>query len=161
MPGGALLLDVYNAMPWHEDASSEDVLSEDGTMEEASEGGPTAMGVEAPPRDDDDLLVVVEDESGREWSVYEREVDVNADEQHIICHYDFVGGGEEAPAAAPISEAVHHYYLTPEQLVHRLDEAGFAIEAICGGFDGERFDPQESEHLCVVATRKPDPSTEG
>ena len=171
VPGGLLLLDVYNAMPWHEDDNEdddEDALSADGalaeggtTMDAASAGGAMASRDGVPPLNDHDLLVVVEDESGREWSVYEREVDVNADTQHIVCHYDFVGGGEDATPTAAISEAVHHYYLTPEQLVYRLDEAGFAIEAICGGFDGEPFDPQESEHVCVVARRQPATTTEG
>ena len=139
-PDGLLLLDVYNAMPWHEDAS----VIEIGADEEAD-------GEEEAPEEASDLLVVVEDESGREWSVYEREVDVDAAKQRIACHYDFLEGGGSGEA---VSETVLHHYLTPEQLVYALDKAGFAIEALNGGFGGEAFDPQESEHLCVVARRK-------
>ena len=48
---------------------------------------------------------------------------------------------------------MQHHYVLPEQLIHLLDGAGFTIEAIDGGFDGQPFEPSESEHLVVVARK--------
>ena len=56
-PGGLLLFDVYNALPWHDEAMEAEGAAgagEEGGKEEEKEVG--------------DLLVKVRDESGREWS---------------------------------------------------------------------------------------------
>ena len=134
-PGGRLLLDVYNADDWHKAAQEEEAQEEALAADEAD--------------DKNDLLVVVEDESGAEWKVFEREPVVDAAAQTIACHYDF----EATADGTRFSQTVQHHYVLPEQLIHLLDGAGFAIEAIDGGFDGQPFEPSESEHLVVVARK--------
>ena len=109
--------------------------------------------------DDASLLVRVQDEDERDWTVYEREPEVDSEAQRITCAYDFheapaadAGGGAEA---AVFTETLVHQYLLPEQLVRLVDASGLAIEEIFGGFDAEAtFDPVESEHVVVVARRK-------
>jgi len=151
-PGGTLLLDVYNAVEWHEDAEAalaDDAADEEHKLEEVVVAAAATSGV------DDDLLVVVEDEEGLEWKVYEREPSVDAAAQTIVCHYDF----ESAVDGTLFSQTVEHHYVLPEELVRMLDAAGFAIEAIDGGFDGQSFEAAESDHLVVVARLRGGPES--
>jgi len=140
---GLLLLDVYNALEWHEEAEARVAKDEDDTSDTASTDCDDASA-----DDDHDLLVVVEDESGTEWKVFEREPTVDGSAQRIACHYDFESSGNR------FSQTVEHHYALPEQLVRLVDTAGFEIEAVDGGFEGQPFDPIESEHVVVVAKRK-------
>lgn len=89
-PGGALLFDVYNARDWHEDALlGPDGFDEDGDAGAGSDG---AAGGE-------DALVVAVDTSGREWTVYERDPEVDPEAHTIRCTYDFeAASGERACA---------------------------------------------------------------
>jgi len=163
VPGGRLLLDVYNALPWHpeESAEGDDDEGEEEVREEervddaldmatGDEAGAEAIGLATEVPSEEDLLVVVEDEQGREWAVYEREPDVEPGAQTIACPYEFRSGD------VVFSQTVGHHYLLPEQLVYLLDESGFAIDSLGGGFDGDTFDPAESEHVVIVAHRKAD-----
>jgi SAM-dependent methyltransferase len=147
-PGGVLLLDVYNALLWHD--------SENDRPDESSEEG---AGSEEEGSEEETLLVRVQDEEGTDWTVYEREPAVDSSAQTIACAYDFHAAaaeeGEEAGGeSATFSETLVHEYLLPEQLVRKLDANGFAIDHIYGGFDGADFDADESEHVVVVARRK-------
>lgn len=93
-PSGRLLLDVYNAIPWHEDASgAPSSQSEDGT------------------EDSRDMLVRVQDESGCEWTVYELEPEVDSSTQSITCRYEFeqIGGPTKR-------ETLVHHYILPQQV---------------------------------------------
>ena len=86
VPGGRLLLDVYNSLPWHsegaegdDDEGKEDVGEEEkvgDALDRATgdEAGAETIGRATEVPSEEDLLVVVEDEQGREWAVYEREV---------------------------------------------------------------------------------------
>ena len=47
-----------------------------------------------------------------------------------------------------------HHYALPDQLRALLDAAGFEVEATFGGFEGEAFDEQESDHLIFAARRR-------
>lgn len=76
--------------------------------------------------------------------------DVEPGAQTIACPYEFRSGD------VVFSQTVGHHYLLPEQLVYLLDESGFAIDSLGGGFDGDTFDPAESEHVVIVAHRKAD-----
>ena len=98
---------------------------------------------------------MVEDESGREWAVYEREPDVDTTKQLIVCQYDF----EATMDSTKFSQSVEHHYLLPEQLVRLLDASGFTIDSIEGDFEGQTFEPLESQHLVVVATRNREDSS--
>ena len=149
-PGGVLLLDVYNSLLWHGAENDEE-------DEEESDGDSAAAAADDGESDDASLLVRVQDEDERDWTVYEREPAVDSEAQRITCAYDF----HEAPAAdggaeaAVFTETLVHQYLLPEQLVRLVDASGLAIEEIFGGFDAEAtFDPVESEHVVVVARRK-------
>ena len=127
-PGGTLLFDVYNAAPWHEDAlSPRNEAGEEATNEE-------------------DLLVKAIDVEGREWSVFERDAEVNTAQQQIICSYDF----QAASGERTTQTNVHHYAL-PAQLHSLLHAAGFEVLATYGGFGDEPFDEDESEHLIFEA----------
>ena len=56
-----------------------------------------------------------------------------------------------------MTETLTHEYLLPEQLVRKLDACGFEIDEIFGSFDEKlTFDPDESEHVVVVARRRAD-----
>jgi len=44
-----------------------------------------------------------------------------------------------------------HHYALPEQLSALLAAAGFEVERLCGGFEGEAFDEEESEHMVYRA----------
>jgi len=161
-PGGVILADVYNALPWHEDATSMLIPlhadeGEDGdAWDELSE---TEEDVEAP-------LVQVVDESGREWVCVEREPDIDAEQQTIAQAYDFTdvshaspslarpGSGEEGLAGERHTETLVHHYLLPEQLATLLDRCGFDVEAMEGDFTGGAFDAEESEHVVVRAKKR-------
>ena len=137
VPGGRLLLDVYNAVPWHEDAEYIAQLEADADADAAT-GADDEAGVPS-------LLVVVEDEDGCEWQVYEREPIVDVKARRIACAYDFKS------ESATLSETVVHHYLLPEQLVRLLDGCGFDIDSIDGDFCGAGFDPESAEHVVVRA----------
>ena len=151
-PGGVLLLDVYNALLWHGDEDEEEAQAQEEVDEQGEE--PT-------------VLVRVQDEEGRDWTVYERDPAVDSSGQTIRCVYDF---HEAATAALPedgsrgdggeatvMTETLTHEYLLPEQLVRKLDACGFEIDEIFGSFDEKlTFDPDESEHVVVVARRRAD-----
>lgn len=146
VPDGRLLLDVYNSLLWH---GSEDDTAEDGDDEAAFDDEPT-------------LLVRVQDENERTWTVYEREPSVDSTAQRITCTYEFEAvGAEDAPesesAPSVFTEQLVHNYLLPEELVRLLDTSGFAIEELYGDFsahDSASFDPVDSEHVVVIARRK-------
>ncbi|KAL1496022.1 hypothetical protein AB1Y20_014655 [Prymnesium parvum] len=93
-----------------------------------------------------EMLVVVQDEHGREYRVYELEPLVDARAQQITCRYDFVSSG-----GAVARETLLHHYLLPEQLIELLSEKGFEIDSIYGDFYDSPFSPGSSEHLIVVA----------
>lgn len=137
-PGGMLLLDVYNANPWHEDASSSD--DNDDEEEEAEEVDEVAS-----------LLVRVIDEDGLEWQCYERDPTVDATLQTITCSYEFRAPGDDAACDDLHEETLVHHYLLPEQLVRALYNCGFEVEAIEGDFCSTTFHPEESEHVVVRA----------
>ena len=86
-PGGVLLLDVYNARLYLQD----------------DEPGDAAGG-------DDDMLVRVTDELGRDWNCYERDPTIDTERQRISQPYEFVSGGET------FQETLVHNYLLPEEL---------------------------------------------
>ena len=140
VPRGQLLFDVYNAIPWHEEALH------------GGEGAGTEMELSAAAAeaavdgDEGDLLVRAIDATGREWSVFERDPEVDADNRKITCQYDF----EAAAGLQMVQTNVHHYAL-PDELRSLLGAAGFEIEATFGGFEEEPFDVEESDHLVFVA----------
>ena len=170
-PGGVLLLDVYNALPWHrEEGEWQEIGGDEGEADENGEGRDGLdVGDDDYEKEDDDedeeeapsLLVRVQDEDGRDWRVYEHEPEVDADAQTITCTYGFkeiLGeGGDDAATvdqAGRFTESLVHHYLLPEQLVRVLDEQGFVIDDIFGDFEETSFSPDESEHLVVVARRR-------
>ena len=53
--------------------------------------------------------------------------------------------------AAPRPQVNEHHYALPEQLSALLAAAGFEVERLCGGFEGEAFDEEESEHMVYRA----------
>ena len=53
--------------------------------------------------------------------------------------------------AAFRSQVNEHHYALPEQLSALLAAAGFEVERLCGGFEGEAFDEEESEHMVYRA----------
>ena len=130
-PGGKLLLDVYNAQPWHE---------------------VSALGGEHPEGAHGDMLVSVTDEEGTDWRVFERDPQVDTAQQRIICCYDFVPSGPIA--AAPISESLVHHYLLPDELLWLLSKHSFDVEEVWGDFFHAPFDARSSEHLVVTARRR-------
>ena len=141
---GLLLLDVYNAIPWHADAEE----TGDGAKGEGDEGeGGESEGVES-EGEGRDLLVQVEDEGGRKWTVFELDPQVDSAAQRITCRYDF-----EPAAGDPRRESLVHHYALPAQLLELLAASGFGVESIYGDFYGSPFSPNESDHLVVVARR--------
>ena len=133
-PGGVLLLDVYNALPWHpEEGEWQEIGGDEGEADENGEGRDGLdVGDDDYEKEDDDedeeeappLLVRVQDEDGRDWRVYEHEPEVDADAQTITCTYGFkeiLGeGGDDAATvdqAGRFTESLVHHYLLPEQLV--------------------------------------------
>ena len=159
-PGGVLLLDVYNALPWHPE---EGEWQQIGGEDEDDTGAGLEAEAEEEAEDEDDeptLLVRVQDEDGRDWRVYESEPEVEAEQQKITCTYDFKEATATSTAGAgdsggeTFSESLVHHYLLPEQLVRLLDTHGFSIDEIFGDFDEAPFEPEESEHLVVVARRR-------
>jgi len=154
-PRGSLLFDVYNAAPWHDEAlyiAGEGCARgsaegwEDAEDAEDAEGGEGEEGEEG---EEKDLLVRAIDEAGRKWSVFERDPEVDAAKRQIVCTYDF-----EAESGERASQANVHHYALPDQLRALLDAAGFEVEATFGGFEGEAFDEQESDHLIFAARRR-------
>mmetsp|Transcript_18526 Transcript_18526/g.60166 ORF Transcript_18526/g.60166 Transcript_18526/m.60166 type:complete len:93 (+) Transcript_18526:28-306(+) len=85
-------------------------------------------------------------QAGREWTVYERDAEVEPHARRIRCRYDFVAASGER--ATQVNE---HHYALPEQLSALLAAAGFEVERLCGGFEGEAFDEEESEHMVYRA----------
>ena len=124
-PGGVLLLDVYNAL----------LYLQDGEPDGAAGG-------------DDDMLVRVTDELGRDWTCFERDPTIDTERQRISQPYEFVSGGET------FQETLVHNYLLPEELSRALDDLGLTVDSTAGAFDGGAFDADESEHLVVVATKR-------
>ena len=65
--------------------------------------------------------------------------------------------GTVAPASRARTPPRHdhqantHYYALPDQLHAMLDAAGFEVEATFGGFGGEAYDEDESDHLIFAA----------
>ena len=64
--------------------------------------------------------------------------------------------GTVAPASRARTPPYHHqanthYYALPDQLHAMLDAAGFEVEATFGGFGGEAYDEDESDHLIFAA----------
>jgi SAM-dependent methyltransferase len=122
VPGGALFLDVYNALPWHVDAQSE-----------AQAQTKTAANTPSATGNGDDLLVQVQDEAGRMWSVFEREPAVDHSLQQIACRYDFAlegGSAEEGPAMpSRFTETLTHHYALPAQLLEMLHTQGFEVRS--------------------------------
>ena len=55
------------------------------------------------------------------------------------------------PPHPPTHQANTHYYALPDQLRAMLDAAGFEVEATFGGFGGEAYDEEESDHLIFAA----------
>ena len=153
-----LLLDVYNALPWHPEEGEWVEIGGAGTEDGGNVAEPEAAAEEeAAPEEDDDaptLLVRVQDEDERDWRVYEREPDVDAEGQCITCVYEFREALEADGHGEEFVETLKHHYLLPEQLVRLIDESGFAIEELFGDFDKGSFDPEESEHVVVVARRR-------
>ena len=74
---------------------------------------------------------------------------MDAAAQRIVCTYDF-----EAASGERTSQTNVHHYALPAQLRGLLDAAGFEIEETLGGFEGEPFDEDESEHLIFAARRR-------
>ena len=165
-PRGTLLFDVYNAAPWHEEAlyragggGAEGEQQEGAAGEEDAQGkgvwanadgeeeGEAAGGGEE--ESSSDLLVRAIDADGREWNVFERDPEVDPAAREIVCTYDF-----EAASGERASQANVHHYALPAQLRTMLDAAGFEVEATFGGFEGEAFDEDESEHLIFAARRR-------
>lgn len=150
-PGGTLLLDVYNALLYHEEEGDWVALQGEAEDEEEAEAEAEAATATASEGDDATLLVRVQDEEGRDWRVYESDPDVDGTSQRITCKYEFQcaesGGGL-------FREELVHHYLLPEQLVRLLDSTGFDIEQLDGDFAGARFDPKASEHVVIVARRR-------
>jgi SAM-dependent methyltransferase len=148
-PGGVLLLDVYNSLPWHPEEGWEEIGG-NGEGEGGDERQEEGEEEEEEGANDEgrSLLVRVQDEDGRDWSAYETDPEVDADEQRIVCSYEFKEAGVEG---GTFTEELVHHYLLPEQLVRMLDTHRFAIDEIFGDFDEEAFNPEESEHLVVIA----------
>ena len=185
VPGGLLLFDVYNALPWHEDGLDAAAEASQATGGEAGHGSGEAQAAAggaaggAAGEEAADLLVRVRDESAFEWSVFEHDPEIDAFDQTIVCRYDFVpttaaaaaevgAGGSDLAAAtfarsATASEAeapryterLVHHYALPEQLLVLLDGAGFEVDSADGDFGGTPFNEQESEHLVVAARLRP------
>jgi len=89
-PGGRLLFDVYNARDWHEEAlhGPREAGADDGAVEEGGED----------LEEESEVLVLARDVDGREWTVYEREPEVDAEKRVIRCTYDYhAATGERAP----------------------------------------------------------------
>ena len=141
--GGRLELDVYNALPWHDEAAA---AADDAAYAAEEDDGLWAAAEPAP----EELLVRVDDEQGASWRVYEHEPVVDPPPgRRIRCRYTFVAEGGERHA----EELVHHYLL-PEELVRLVDAAGFEIESILGDFEGKVFHPDESEHVVLSARKR-------
>ena len=158
-PDGVLLLDVYNALFYHEDEVFEDEDAAAAAAKEKEEE-------EAAAAADASLLVEVEDEEGVSWRVFERDPDVDTEQQSITCHYEFqrsissrdadtIDGNLMELVVEEIKEDLVHHYLLPEDLVRLLHSSGFEIQQLSGDFDGSTFYPDESDHLVVVAKRAP------
>ena len=131
-PQGILALDVYNPFLWHtspEDASEADFHDE--------------------ADDQSDLMVLVEDELGREWKIYERDPEVDAKKQMIKCKYDFYSA-----STGKLSEVFYHHYIMPDALIACLEEEGFDVLRVDGDFEGARFDPEESDHIVIIAAKR-------
>ena len=149
-PGGVLLLDVYNALLYHDEGWEE----EEDQEEEDVTGGDAAQALE---EDESSLVVQVQDEAGSMWKVYEKDPDVDVTAKRITCHYEFRSSDSKGTAEggeATFREDLVHHYLLPEDLVLLLDRCGFEIRELHGNFDGATFDPEESEHVVVVAAKK-------
>eukprot|EP00310_Coccolithus_braarudii_P023586 CAMPEP_0183343724 /NCGR_PEP_ID=MMETSP0164_2-20130417/9562_1 /TAXON_ID=221442 /ORGANISM="Coccolithus pelagicus ssp braarudi, Strain PLY182g" /LENGTH=371 /DNA_ID=CAMNT_0025514599 /DNA_START=1 /DNA_END=1114 /DNA_ORIENTATION=+ len=151
-PGGTLLLDVYNALlyhPVHEEEGEWVALHEEDETLPGRELEPGSLleAEDAEGESNSELLVRVTDEEGQEWEVHEPDPLVERAAQTITCLYDFSAKAERLS----FRESLVHHYLLPEQLVRLIDSSGFAIEHIFGDFQGGGFDPDESEHLVVVA----------
>lgn len=105
-PGGRLLFDVYNAQDWHEEAlhgppegldGGEDAIDGDGHPP-PSDGWRSGSEEEQ----ESDVLVMAVDADGREWTVYERDPEVDANARTIRCTYDFeAASGERACRPIP------------------------------------------------------------
>lgn len=138
-PGGVLLFDVYNAIFWH--IIEEEIGGDDDKDSEEEEPG---------------MLVRVVDEEGRDWSVYEREPEINRTVQSIACGYDFrlASSLKTRGQKRIIREKLMHHYLLPEELIHLLDDHGFDIVTMSGDFLNNTFEPDDSDHVVVVARKR-------
>ena len=83
---------------------------------EVDEEGEGAAGAEEGEGESEDLLVRAVDVAGREWSVFERDPEVDAAAQRIVCTYDF-----EAASGERTSQTNVHHYALPAQLRGLLD----------------------------------------
>jgi hypothetical protein len=77
---------------------------------------------------------------------YTPNAQVDAAKREIVCTYDF-----EAESGERASQVNTHHYALPGQLHAMLDAAGFEVEATFGGFEGEAYDEEESDHLIFAA----------
>jgi SAM-dependent methyltransferase len=103
-PGGQLVFDIYNARDWHEKALHGPPEGFGGG-EDASDGHPPQSdgwlrGAEE--ERESDVLVMAVDGDGREWTVCERDPEVDAQARTIRCTYDFEAAtGERARYYVP------------------------------------------------------------
>jgi SAM-dependent methyltransferase len=122
-PHGELWLDVYSADAFHAEAPEDD-----------AEGAP-----------DDDAPVAELTLDGQRVQAWERST-WRREEQCLDVHYELRDSRGEPVAAS----SLQHHYLLAAEVVLLLDEAGFEITNVCGGFGGEPFD-DDSEFLVVGA----------
>mmetsp|Transcript_29887 Transcript_29887/g.91742 ORF Transcript_29887/g.91742 Transcript_29887/m.91742 type:complete len:276 (+) Transcript_29887:33-860(+) len=143
-PGGMFLFDIYNARDWHEEAMHESEVG--GAVDPSANNA--AAEVDDDEEEDGDVLVMAMDADGREWTVYERDPEVDAEARIIRCTYEF-----EAATGERASQVNEHFYILPAEVDAMLDATGFDVESVHGGFEREPFDEDESIHV-VYAARK-------
>jgi SAM-dependent methyltransferase len=100
-PGGQLLFDIYNAQDWHDEALHGPFDGSDGGEDATGGDGhsPESNGFSgaAEEEQESDVLVLAVDADGREWTVYERDPELDAGARTIRCTYDFeAASGERA-----------------------------------------------------------------
>jgi len=124
-PGGHLALDVWNA-----DALCENAM---GDEEEYPSGEAERL-----------FNVCV---NGSDWEVYEWGY-WNREEAHYGAEYQHLcrASGKE------LSYAIDHFYTSRSQLEAELEQSGFGIERVEGGFAGQAWN-RDSEVSCVLAKK--------
>ncbi|MCA9713984.1 MAG: class I SAM-dependent methyltransferase [Myxococcales bacterium] len=116
LPGGLLLLDVYNPTAFHEECVPEDLA-------------------------EDELVPVgrITTEAGREFSVLERSV-WRREEQFIHATYVY----RERPDDPGIEASIPQRYMLMHQMLEHLQAEGFSVDAVFGGFAGEGLEGAET-----------------